>query len=150
MTNRLLLLTTLLCGACGSDPFIGTYNVTVTGTETETAPRNAMRTINGLGTVSVSQNKDRNGYIIVLGEPSYLCRLTATRGSSGGGLELDLPGGQTCNVQGYSGTAADAKLTIDPQTLSSVTLTVPYAFTYTATFENHAGTGTRTYTGPRL
>lgn len=147
--RRLLLLALVVASACTpADPFIGTYAVTVTGTENETAPSNQSRTINGMGSLSVSQNKERTGYLVLFGE-NYLCRLLGTRSMSTP-TEIDIPDGQICNISGFNGTTTDAKVTIDAQTMTTATLTVSYSFTYTLLFQNHAGTGTRTFTGTRL
>lgn len=146
--RSLLLAGVLFCACAPNDPFVGTYNVTVSGTENETAPQNTSRNIAGMGTVAVTQNKERMGYLVTFGE-NYLCKLIATQSMSAPN-ELTIADGQSCNISGFTGTTTSAKLSMDTATMTTVTLTVSYTFTYTLLFVNHAGTGTRTFTGPRL
>ena len=147
--RRPVLFALVVASACTpADPFVGTYNATVTGMETETAPRSQTRTITGMGTLAVTQNKEQTGYLVTFGE-NYLCRLLGTR-STATPAEIDIADGQACNISGFTGTTTDAKVTVDTQTMTTATLTVSYSFTYSLLFENHAGTGTRTFTGTRL
>ena len=145
----LLLAGVVFCACTPSNPFVGSYNVMVTGMEMETAPQSSTRTIAGMGSLTVTENKDRNGYVIVFGENSYLCRLVATL-ASGAPNELAIADGQTCNISGFSGTTTMAKLSMDKDTFTTATLNISYSFTYQLFLVNHAGTGTRTYTGARL
>lgn len=146
---RSVIVAVMLCTAClGSDPFVGTYNVTVSGTETETAPQNQNRTIAGTGTLAVTLNTDNTGYLVTFGEPDYLCKLVATRSTSTP-TRLNITNGP-CNISGFNGTTTDAGVVVDVQTPMTATLTISYSFSYTTQFVNHAGTGTRTYSGVRL
>ena len=145
--RSLALAAFFLCSCAASDPFAGTYNATMTGTENQTAPSMEMRTLSGMGSVSVTQDKERVGYVVLFGE-NYLCRLKATK-STATPTELEIADGQSCSFSGFTATTTGGKVTMDKDTMTTVTLTVSYSYAYTLIF-NYAGTGTRTYTGGRL
>jgi hypothetical protein len=146
--RSLLLAGVLFCACTPVDPIIGTYGVTVTGSENQTAPTNSTNTISGMGTVSVTADKERVGYLVTFGE-AYLCRLRGTKSATTPG-EIEITDGQTCQIGGTNASTTDGKVSLDAATSSTVTLTVSYTYSGQVFGINYAGTGTRTYTGSRL
>lgn len=146
---RPLLLVMIICSACTPlDPLLGTYNVTVTGTDTQTAPTNSTANVTGPGTLAITSDKERVGYVITFGQEGYLCRVKATRNATEP-AKLDVPDGQTCIIGGFTATTTDGSVSVDKDTMSIGTLTVAYSYSGQVVF-NVSGTGTRTYSGPRL
>lgn len=144
----LLLAVLFACSCAPADQLVGAYHATVTGMQVQTTPSNSTQTVTGTGTLAVSGDKERMGYVIVFGE-DYLCRLRGTKAASTP-LVLDIADGQTCEIGGTTATTTDGKVSIDEQTLNTATLSLSYTYSGQAFGINTAGTGTRTFTGPRL
>lgn len=146
---RLPLFAVLFVSACAApDPFVATYNVTVTGTDMQTAPSTATNNVTGTGSLAVTTDKELMGYLLTFGQEGYLCRLRATK-STATPPELNITDGQSCAIGAATATTTGGKVTLDTSTMTIGTLTVSYSYSYTLVF-NYAGTGTRTFTGPKL
>lgn len=159
--SLLCLLTALFIVGCGSvDENIGAYAFTMTGTETQTAPTNNTSTSTASGTISVNATKIDKSYSIVVGQtsmPTAGCVLNGTR-STTSMYEIDIATGQTCSFQSTGATTtatiSSGKVTITPaQTSTDVAnlkIEVSYSYAGNTLLGNFAGTGVRTYAGPRL
>ena len=146
----LLFAAVAFVSACASpDALVASFNVTTSGTDTQTAPTNSTAQIGGPGTVAITPTKDMTGYVVTFGQDSYSCALKATRAMSAP-FTLEFVTGQTCRFGPTTAVSTTATLSVDRESMSIVTFTVAYSYSGTATFINYAGTGTRTYTGPKF
>jgi hypothetical protein len=143
-----LLAVLALCSCTPLDPLIGTFNATVSGADTDTAPTARTTTVSSTATLVVTADKEHVGYLITVAEANYMCRLKAVKDTSAT-LQLKLSDGQTCQIGNATATLTSGTLSLDKDTTNTATFTVNYSYAYQLVV-NFAGTGTRTYTGPRL
>src|SRR5262245_45574560 len=91
----------LLACACAPDPFIGSYDAGVTGTDTQTAPTAATSTVSGTGFLAITGSKvDPQTYFLTFGQDGYYCALKATKGSEP--LQLKIADTQSCKVGAFT------------------------------------------------
>src|SRR3954466_7926095 len=91
----LLFVVLFACSCTPVDSFVGTYAVTVTGKDTNTAPNTNSTDVTGTGTLAITADKLHDGYFLTFGQVGYLCSLKATK-STAMPTQLDLPDMQTC------------------------------------------------------
>lgn len=150
MRRLALALATLALTACGPDPLVGTFDFNMTGTDTETAPRNQTASVTGAGTLSITPGKT-NDYLITLAhtdaDPCVLIAEVDQKGQT-----VSLTAAQKCTFTS-GGTTTTATVNSGTVTGSekgeTVSVNVQYSYTATVLGINFAGTGTRTYAGVR-
>jgi hypothetical protein len=150
---RSLLLLLPLLAACGPDPVLGTYNFMVTGMDNQTSPSNSTSTASGAGTIAITKGlMDQNYDITIAQAGSTACTIHGTPDPKDA-LTVDITAGSTCALIAQSGSAtatlnAGGTATVKEQ---SLTMTVSYTYSGTTILNiNFAGTGARTYSGPRI
>jgi hypothetical protein len=136
--------------ACAPDPLLGTFTFTLTGTDTETAPRNVTASVTGMGTLAITTGKTVDYVITLSHTDADACVLEADRDQKGETVSLTV--GQKCTFTSGAGTTT-ATLTSGTVTGTekgeTVSIAVNYSYTATALGINFAGTGVRTYAGVR-
>ena len=161
---RIATLTALVllvgCGP-GVDPLIGTYNLTYTATDTNTAPNTDKSDTTGTGTLTVTANAAMTGYVITAahsnGNP---CVIEGTAAEKATAPEITVKAATTCVfISGSTTTtvtmsSGKALLKLnDTRAMDVITLNVAYTYTGVTTFGaltfTFAGGGVRTYTGTR-
>lgn len=149
--RTLLFATALLLSACAPpDMLPGTYEFNMTGTETETAPRNQMTMTSGTGYLTITEGKNVD-YLVTLSQSDATpCLVEATRDEKTDVISIKPE--QRCTFV-FSGGNVTAMLTSG--TLSgtekgeTATFEVNYTYSGTTFGINFAGTGRRTYAGNR-
>jgi hypothetical protein len=136
--------------ACAPDPMLGSFNFTLNGTETETAPRSQTTTSTGAGTLAVTTGKTVDYVLTVAQTDASPCVLEADRNDKGD--VVSITPAQKCTFVFPAGQVT-ATMTTGTVTVSekgeSLTVNVTYTYAGTTLGINFAGTGSRTYTGPR-
>ncbi|MFT3711399.1 MAG: hypothetical protein QM817_27515 [Archangium sp.] len=151
MHSRLALLAAaLFVAGCAPDPQLGTFNFNMTGTDTETAPRNMATSVTGNGTFSVTTGKTVD-YIVTLSQVDTApCVLDADLTEKKDAIVITA--GQKCTFN-YSGGSVTATLTSGSLTGSekgeTAAVNVSYTYAGQVIGINFAGTGTRAYSGSR-
>lgn len=146
----LALAAVFALSACAPDPLLGTFNFNMTGTDTETAPRNMSTSTTGNGTFSVTTGKAVD-YLVTLAQvDTSPCVLDADRNDKGDAIVITA--GQKCTFA-YAGGTATATLTSGSISASekgeTASVNVSYTYAGSVIGINYAGTGTRTYAGSR-
>lgn len=143
------LLALALLG-CAPDPVLGTYDFTLTGSETETAPRNQTTATNGTGFLAITTGKAADYVITVAQSDATPCVVDAERTEKGDAINVTA--GQKCTFI-FGGGNLTATMTSGTVVASekgeNITVKVDYSYTGTTFGINFAGTGTRSYVGPR-
>lgn len=132
---------------CAPDPTLGTFDFTMTGTDTQTAPSNDLTNTTGAGVLAITTGKTAD-YLLTLAQADLTpCTFNVARDDKT--TALSLPGGQACKIGPSTAILTTSSLTIDEKAETAV-LTVAYTYSGTGLFGvNYAGTGTRTYNGKR-
>lgn len=146
--RSLVLVALALTGCAQPDLVPGTFNFTLTGTETETAPRNQITATSGSGTITTGKTSD---YVITLAQTDATpCVVNADRTEKGDAINITA--GQKCTFF-FSGGNVTATMSTGTVSVSekgeNATVKVTYTYAGTTIGINFAGTGERTYTGPR-
>ena len=147
------------CGP-GVDPLIGSYNFTMAGTDTNTAPNTTVTTSTNTGTMAITANAASTGYVITVGHiDTNVCVLDGKATEKATGPEITITPDQKCTFVNGASTATatiagKAVLTLkDTRAMDTMAIDVTYSYagtTYFLTFAtNFAGTGKRTYSGTR-
>lgn len=147
------------CGP-GTDPLIGSYAYTLTGTDTNTAPNTDTATSSGTGVLVITANAETTGYFVTLAHPdTNACTLAGTIDSKAMGPEITITANQACPFKSGLGTitatvtSGKAVLKVNAKRAEDVmTFDVAYSYAGNTGFPfnlNFAGTGTRKYTGTR-
>jgi hypothetical protein len=127
---------------------LGSFNFTMTGSETETAPRTQTTMSTAMGVLTVTTGKTSD-YVVVLSQnDTGPCVLEAKNERN----EIVMTSGQQCTFAGGGGTRLTATLTSGSIVRGErgEAITVNVAYTYTAMVVlNFVGSGTRTYAGTR-
>ena len=147
---RSLALLALLLTACAPDPVLGTYDFTLTGTETETAPRSQTTASSGTGPMAITTGKTSD-YVVTLAQTDATpCVVNADKTEKGDAINITA--GQKCTFV-FAGGNVTATMTTGTVAVSekgeNATVKVNYTYAGTTFGINFAGTGERTYTGPR-
>ena len=149
MRTLLILSAVALC-ACAPDYTPGTYDFTLTGTDTETAPRSQTSTPAGGGTMAITVGKKVDYLITIAQTDATPCVLEADRNDKGDAVNITAA--QKCTFV-YSGGTVTATINTGTVSVSdkgeTATVNVAYSYAGTIIGINFAGTGTRTYAGPR-
>ncbi len=149
--RTLFLTAALTLAACAPDATLGTFDYTMSGTDTETAPGSSGSTTSGTGVLSITTGKVADYLVTVAPSDTSSCTFAVTRNQKDGSLAF--AGGQTCALVARSNSAtatmSSGVLTINEKS-ESATLEVAYAYSGSGLFGiNFAGNGKRTYTGKR-
>lgn len=149
--RTLLLATALFFTACAPPDLLpGTYEFNLTGTETETAPRNQTTMTGGTGYMTVTPGKSVDYLVTLAQSDATPCLVEATRDEKTDVISIKAE--QKCTFV-FSGGNVTASLTSG--TLSgtekgeTATLEVNYTYAGSTFGINFAGTGRRTYAGNR-
>ncbi len=149
------------CGP-GIDPLVGSYNFSLTGLDTNTMPNTKTTMPMGTGTIAVTPNAAMTGYVMTTAQTDASpCVIEGTATEKAASPEINVKADQKCVfVNGnttvtvtFSSGKAVLKLN-DTRAADVVTLDVAYAYEGVTSLGlgvtlNFAGTGKRTYTGPR-
>jgi hypothetical protein len=151
---RSLLLLLPLLAACGPDPVLGTFNFMVTGTDNQTTPTTQTSTASGAGTIAITKGlMDQNYDITIAQAGATACTIHGTPDPKDA-LTVDITAGSTCALQFAGGNATATMGTNGTATVKQDALTMSVTYTYTGTTiilnQTFAGSGSRTYTGPRI
>lgn len=149
--RTLFLATALALVGCAPDPTLGTFDYTMNGTDTQTAPSSSTSTTAGGGVIVITTGKATDYLVTLAHADTTPCTFSADRNDKGD--LISMAAGQTCLiVQGNLGATA----TLTSGTLTSTdkgetsTVEVSYSWTAQGLFGvNYAGTGKRTYVGKR-
>jgi hypothetical protein len=150
MRSSLLLLS--LCAACSSvDPLIGTFNFTLTGSDTQTAPTSGTNPASGNGSVAITHGVAVDSYDITVAQVNSTACTVKGMQNDKDPLTIDITTMQTCSFASGTGSVT-ATFTSGSATVKEDTLTLQVGYSYAGTSFgiNFAGTGSRTYTGPRF
>lgn len=149
MRTVTLFATAVLLTACGPDPMIGSYSFTLTGTDTNTAPNNSTSTPSGTGTLAVTSALMTDYVLTAAQTDASPCVLKGTRGEKA--QTITIAAEQKCTFV-YAGGQVTATMTSGTATLKDnvMSLEVSYSYAGTTLGINYAGTGKRTYSGPRM
>ncbi len=147
------LVAVVLTGCVPTDQLVGSYAFTLTGLDTTTAPGNSTSTPAGTGTLAVTHGVAAD-YVILIGQTnSNSCMLTGKKNKDKP-LLVDVAAGQVCQFLYSTGsvtaTLTSGSLTLDASTMNTANLALSYSYTGTVLGINYAGTGNRTYAGPRF
>lgn len=148
---RSLVLASVLClCACAPDPVLGSFTFTLTGTDTETAPRNQTTPSTGTGTLAITTGKKTDYVVTVAQSDTTPCVLEAEKNDKGD--VINIAAGQTCTFTYGTGsvtaTMTSGTLKADEKG-ENATLAVGYSYAGTTFGISFAGTGVRSYAGPR-
>lgn len=148
--RSLPVLLALVFTGCAPDYTLGTFDFTLTGTETETAPRSQTTTSTGTGLLAITTGKKAD-YVLTLAQTDATpCVLEADRTEKGDAVNIVAE--QKCTFVFASGSVT-ATMSSGTVTASekgeTVSLEVSYSYVGTTFGINFAGTGKRTYAGPR-
>jgi len=153
MRHALVIASLVALAGCASpDPMLGTFTFALTGTDTQTAPNNSSQGVAGSGVLAVTTSKNENVDYVVTAAQNDVgpCVLNFSRNDKGDALTM--AAGQSCTFN-YAGGQVTASMSTGTVSLDdareNMTLTVTYSFSGQTFGFNFAGTGTRTYTGPR-
>lgn len=147
-------MTVLAAGCVPADQLVGSYNFVLTGTDTTTAPSMSSSTPMGTGTLAITHGLT-NDYVVVIAQAdAQSCTLSGTKVANKP-LAMTLKADQKCQFANPLGTSTatltTGDLVLDSSTQNQATLTVTYSYSGTTLLNiNYAGTGKRTYTGPRF
>jgi hypothetical protein len=149
--RTLLLAAALAFAGCAPDPMLGSFDYTMSSSDTETAPGNGTSNGAGAGVLAVTTGKAADYLVTLAHADTTPCTFTANRDDKTG--IVGLASGQTCLVVAR-GTGATATLTSGTVTVDekgeNMTVEVAYSYAGQALFGiNFAGNGKRTYVGKR-
>ena len=147
------LVAVVLTGCTPADLLVGSYNFTLSGTDTTTAPGMSTSTPTGTGTLAITHGVATD-YVIVIGQTnSSACQLTGKKNKDKAQV-IDIAAGQVCQFLYSTGsvtaTLTSGFVTLDSSTMNSATLALAYSYTGSVLGITYAGTGSRTYVGPRF
>ena len=147
-----LVLGVASVAACGSDPLLGTWSVTVTGANTMTSPIGGTSPETGTGSVAITTGSTTASqmadYAVTLAVNNLGGCVFNANISSGGAT---FPTGQTC-ITDVNGNTTTVTLTSGSMAaLQSGTLTLTLSYSYAGTTDTldagFSGTGMMTFTG---
>lgn len=143
-----LFLAALTLVGCAPDPTLGTFDYTMTGTDTQTAPGSDVTNTTGAGVLAITTGKANDYLITVAHSDTTPCTFNADRNDKGDTIAL--AAGQSCKLLGgATAVLTTGKLSVTEKG-ESATLEVTYSYSGTGLFGiNYTGNGVRKYTGPR-
>ncbi len=153
MNLKALVAMVLLAGCTPTDQLVGSFAFTLSGTETTTAPGNSSSTSTGTGTLAVTHGVATDYVVVIAQTDSNPCTLlgSATKDKP---TVITISAGQKCQFLYSTGsvtaTLGSGSVTLDSMTQNTATLSIDYSYAGTVFGINYAGTGARTYTGPRF
>ena len=147
------LVAVVLTGCTPTDMLVGSYKVSVSGLDTTTAPGMSTSTPSGTGTVAITHGLATD-YVILIGQTNATaCQLTGKKNKDKAQV-IDIAAGQVCPFSYSSGsvtaTLTSGAVTLDASTMNTASLSLAYSYTGSVLGINYAGTGNRTYAGPRF
>ena len=147
------LVAVVLTGCTPADLLVGSYNVTLSGLDTTTAPGMSTSTPSGTGTVAITHGIATD-YVLLIGQTTATaCQLTGKKNKDKAQV-IDIAAGQVCQFSYSTGTVTatltSGSVTLDASTMNTASLALSYSYTGSVFGINYAGTGNRTYAGPRF
>jgi hypothetical protein len=144
----------LVVSGCAPDPFVGSFNFVLTGSDTTTAPSMSTSTPMGTGTLAITHGLTADYVVVIAQSDAPSCTLAGTKVANKP-LAMTLRADQKCQFTNPLGTSTatltTGDLTLDSSTQNQATLAVAYSYSGTTLLSiNFAGTGRRAFTGPRF
>ena len=145
---------------CAQDQSLGSYNFTITGTDTQTSPTANTTAASGTGALVITRGKTDAYLVTVANSDTGSCTLKGTKKKDDSAMSFELAANQPCVLRSGS-NSVNATITTGTVTLTvtqvaqneyrkDISMAVSFTWTYTAFGITFAGTGTRTYAGPEL
>lgn len=152
--NSLMVMLSFAVTACTpADQLVGTFAFSLSGTDTNTAPNTTSTNPTGTGSLAITQGVATDYVMVIAQTDTSPCTLTGSK-ASGKPNVITIGTGQTCQFAypfgSVKATLNTGSVTLDTSTMNTATLAMAYSYAGQVFNINYAGTGNRTYAGPRF